>query len=67
MATEPVYKDIDLSFKKHPLTGDIATVSDEEAIKSSLRNLLRFGRYDKPFRVGLESPLQTYLFDPIDR
>ena len=64
---EPTYRDLDFSFRKHPLTGDISTVTDEAAIKTSLRNLVRLAPYDKPFNREISSPLQGVLFEPIDR
>lgn len=63
---EPTYRDFDLSLKRHPLTGDIATSTDEEAIKISLKNLLRFSIYDKPFNPEITSPLYRMLFEPVD-
>lgn len=64
---EPVYRDIDLSLKKHPLTRDVATVTDEAAIKFALRNLLKLAPYDKPFSPQITSPLYGLLFEPVDR
>jgi len=63
--TEPVYRDLDLSFRKHPLTGDISTFIDEDAIKSAIRNLVRIARYEKPFQPNLFSPVYELLFEPI--
>jgi phage baseplate assembly protein W len=63
---EPTYRDLDFSFRKHPHTADISTVTDEAAVKSSLRNLVRLAPYDKPFNREISSPLQDVLFEPID-
>lgn len=63
---EPTYRDLDFSFRKHPHTGDISTVTDEAVVKSSLRNLVRLAPYDKPFNREISSPLQDVLFEPID-
>lgn len=63
---EPVYKDFDLSFKSHPLTRDLVTVSNDAAIKQSIKNLLRLAPYDKGFSPFISSPLYDYLFEPID-
>ena len=64
---ETTYRDLDFSFRKHPLTGDISTVTDEAAVKMALRNLVRLAPYDKPFNREISSPLQGILFEPIDR
>jgi len=66
MASEPTYKDFDLALKVHPLTRDIATFSDESAIKNALRNLVRLAPYDKPFNPEISSPLYGLLFEPVD-
>lgn len=34
------YSDIDLSFKAHPVTGDIVTKKDYQAVAQSVRNLI---------------------------
>ena len=63
---EPTYRDFDFSFKSHPLSADIVTVADGNAIKTSLKNLVRLIRYDKPFNPEISSPLYDALFEPID-
>ena len=35
------FKDISLSFKKHPVTDDILVLKNEDAIKRSVQNLVR--------------------------
>lgn len=66
MATEPTYRDFDFSFKSHPLSGDLVTVTDEAAIRNSLKNLVRLNIYDKAFSPGIASPLYSVLFEPVD-
>ena len=34
------FKDINLSFKRHPVTNDVLTISDEDAIKKSVKNIV---------------------------
>jgi len=63
---EPVYRDLDFGFKKHPLTGDLSTLTDEAAIKTSMRNLVKLSKYDKPFNPEIRSPVYDLLFEPID-
>ena len=35
------FKDISLSFKRHPVTNDVLTLKNEDAIKRSVQNLVR--------------------------
>jgi len=60
------YKDIDLSFIANPLTGDIGTLKDIDAIKRSLLNILLTNHYEKPFNPDFGSNLRSMLFENID-
>jgi phage baseplate assembly protein W len=66
MPTEPTYRDLDLSFRKHPLTGDVSTFTDEAAVKAALRNLVQLARFDKPFNPEISSPVVNALFEQAD-
>ena len=57
-----LFKDISLSFAKHPVTGDIAKLSDVDAIKRSVRNLVNTNHYERPFKPGLGGNLIGLLF-----
>lgn len=56
-------KDIDFSFRAHPLTGDLATKSGSAAIKQALVNLVRTGAYNRGFNVELVSNVDSMLFE----
>lgn len=58
-------KDIDLSFKVHPLTGDIATKTGSSAIKQSLVNLVRTNYYDRGMNVEVGTNVDASLFENI--
>jgi phage baseplate assembly protein W len=64
MATT-VYSDIDLSFTKHPITGDIAKKVNERAIVQSLKTLLLTNHYERPFRPLLGSGVRALLFEQV--
>jgi len=63
MATKLIFRDINLAFDKHPLTGDIITAVNIEAIKKSLRNLVMTNLYDVPFNPNKGTPLNGSLFE----
>jgi phage baseplate assembly protein W len=63
MAKSHIYRDINLSFDKHPLTGDIVAATDVEAIKKSLRNLVMTDLYDVPFNPNKGTSLNGSLFE----
>jgi phage baseplate assembly protein W len=60
------YKDISLSFTRHPITGDIATLSDADAVKRSVRNLIQTDFYERPFHPEIGSDVRKILFEPVD-
>jgi phage baseplate assembly protein W len=56
------YTDIDLSFKKHPLNGDVPKLSGRRAIKQSIQNLVGYRAFEKPGKYHLDSGIQSILF-----
>ena len=57
------FKDINLSFKRHPVTNDVLTVSDEDAIKRSVKNIIFTILGEKPFLPLFGSVINESLFD----
>jgi phage baseplate assembly protein W len=64
--TIKIWKDLNLNFTKHPLTGDISRVFDVEAIKRSVKNLIMTNRGSRPFQPWLGSDISSMLFEPMD-
>ena len=58
-----VYKDLNLNFSANPVTGDVATVTDVNAVKRSVRNLLLTNHYDRPFHPEIGSNVTALLFE----
>ena len=57
------FKDINLSFKRHPVTNDVVTIRDEDAIKRSVRNIIFTILGEKPFSPNFGSVVNESLFD----
>ena len=57
------FKDINLSFKRHPVTNDVLTVSDEDAIKKSVKNIVFTILGEKPFDPNFGSVINDSLFE----
>jgi len=66
IASTRTYKDIDINFSAHPVTGDLAKKVDAQAIMQSIRTLLSLSKYEKLFKPEIYSSLRAYLFEPID-
>ena len=64
---QKIYSDLDLTFRKLPVTNDVALSYDEQAIVRSIRNLLLTGFYERPFQPKLGSNLNKLLFEPADQ
>jgi|TARA_B110000483_G_C18148333_1_gene524397 phage baseplate assembly protein W len=60
-----IYKDINLNFSRHPVTGDIGMLSDAQAVKNSVRNLVNTNFYEKHFRPEIGSNIRSILFEPV--
>ena len=58
-----VYKDLNLNFTVNPVTSDVTTVTDVNAVKRSVRNLLLTNHYDRPFHPEIGSNVQALLFE----
>jgi phage baseplate assembly protein W len=59
------FSDIDMDLTKDPLTEDVTSITGEEVVKQSLKNLLQFKRYEKPFHPEIESGITDLLFEPV--
>lgn len=64
MATNRKFVDFNVAFEPHPITGDIIKVTDEQAIKQSLKNLIFTNFYEAPFQPLKGSGLRNMLFEP---
>lgn len=60
-----LWSDIATSFVFHPLTGDVARVTNEEAVKQSVRNLVLTAVGERPFS-DTGSKVNAVLFDHVD-
>ena len=58
-----IYKDLNLDFQKNTATKDIQKITDIEAVKRSVRNLINLNHYEKPFHPEIGSNLRAMLFD----
>ena len=58
-----VYSDLDLFFGKKSSNSDIQTVTDVQAVKRSIRNLILLNHYEKPFHPEIASGVRDMLFE----
>jgi len=60
------FKDLSITFDKHPITNDLMVVKDFVAIKKSVQNLLTTYPGERFFNPNIGSKITKLLFDPID-
>ena len=59
------YTDLDLFFAKKATSKDISKVTDIQAVKRSIRNLVLTNHYEKPFHPEIGSGVRGILFEPM--
>jgi len=57
------YKDLDLFFAKKSGSKDIRKITDIQAVKRSVRNLVLLNHYEKPFHPEIGSGIRDMLFE----
>ena len=60
-----IYKDLNLGFQQNTATKDIQKITDAEAVKRSVRNLINTNHYEKPFHPEIGSNLRAMLFENV--
>jgi phage baseplate assembly protein W len=66
MATlSKIYSDIDFTFTKKPVVGDVALSYDAQAVIRSIRNILLTRHYEKPFNPDFGSNIDAILFEMV--
>lgn len=66
MPTFQTFKDLSVTFKKHPVSDDIVTVKDKAAIVQAITGLLLTRKGERPFQPNLGCGIQNALFEPLD-
>ena len=57
------YSDLDLFFGRKTSNNDISKITDVQAVKRSIRNLVLLNTYEKPFHPEISSGVRGMLFE----
>nr|BAR34426.1 base plate wedge subunit [uncultured Mediterranean phage uvMED] len=57
------FKDFDLTFRRNPITNDVNTLKNENAIKEAVKNIVRYNFYEKPFLPNYGGNVTGALFE----
>ena len=60
------FKDLSITFKKHPVTNDLVQVKDKAAIVQAIQGILLTRKGERPFQPELGCDVQNMLFEPLD-
>lgn len=58
-----IYSDLDLTFTASPLTGDLVTKTNQEALKRAIRHMFQLNAFDVPFNSSIRCNIKNYLFE----
>lgn len=61
-----VYSDFSINMLQNPLSGDLGLVVNENAVRSSLKNLILTNRYERLLDPYIGTNLQALLFETPD-
>lgn len=60
---EIVFKDLGLSFTTHPVTKKLSVLTNEEAIKRAVRNLILTNNYERFYNPFFGGDITSHLFE----
>ena len=63
VAIKEAYKDLDINFLAHPITGDVTTKTDSDAVKRAVKNIVLTNYYERPFKPSLGGNIRGLLFE----
>ena len=66
MPTFQTFKDLSVTFKKHPVTDDLVQVKDKAAIVQAIQSILLTRKGERPFQPEFGCDVQDMLFEPLD-
>ncbi len=60
------YSDLDLSLTPHPNKKDIVPLTDVDAVRNAVKNLVLTSPYERPFQPELGSRIKSLMFENAD-
>jgi phage baseplate assembly protein W len=61
------YSDFDGAMNLHPIRNDLVSITDTDAVRQSIRNLILTNHYEVPFAPLQGGNLASRLFEPVSR
>ena len=67
VAAGRLYSDFDMSMTLHPVKKDITPLTDLQAVRNAVKNLVLTNFSERPFQSKLGSNVTALLFEPADQ
>jgi phage baseplate assembly protein W len=58
-----IYRDLNITFAAHPVTKRLSTLTNADAIKRAVRNLILTNTYERPYNPLFGGNVTAYLFE----
>lgn len=66
LSNEILFRDLNITFSKHPVTKRLSVLTNEEAVKRAVRNIVLTNKYERPFQPLLGADIRAKLFENMD-
>ena len=66
MPSFQTFKDLSITFKKHPVTNDLVQVKDKAAIVQAMTSLILTNKGERLFQPEIGCDVSGMLFEPLD-
>jgi phage baseplate assembly protein W len=66
LSKPPIYSDFSTSFARNPVQNDVVRLTDFDAVKRSVRNLILTGKYERLIDPEIGANIYNLLFEPMD-
>jgi len=60
------FRDLNLTFNPHPVTGKLSVLENNEAVKRSVRNIVLTNHYERPYQPKFGGNIRSQLFESLD-
>jgi len=60
---QTIFTDLDISFARNSVNGDVAVLRNEDAIKQAVKLLILSQNFERPFHSEIGSPVNGLLFE----
>jgi phage baseplate assembly protein W len=61
-----VYKDLNITFARHPIKGNLSVLEDEEAVARAVKNLVLTNSFERFYNPLIGANILKSLFEPMD-